>query len=319
MKHRSFILVLLLVSVCLFPAKGKPRVGVLDFTARSVSADESLSVSDLFRGELVTSGRFEVLDRNNMKNILKEQQFQQTGCTESACAVQIGRLLNMEFMIYGSVLRLGDSYFIQAEVVNIETARIVLTAKEKFFSMGNVDDAIRRVVDSLGGRLTTEREEPQRKDAGKNETKIDAARPAAQTARPEKQEPRIESRWTTGKFWTFIGGLSALAAGGGCNAVGFITLGNANNYYNSTYLATAGVTSSEVATRYTTYSGMVTTGDILNISAYSLYGVGVGLLVWSLFFMPDEPVKKAYAVPMVDIAMSPAGGIDMRISCAMRW
>ena len=47
-----------------------------------------------------------------MNDILKEQGFQQTGCTDASCAVQAGQLLNVKYMIIGSVDRVGNIYSI---------------------------------------------------------------------------------------------------------------------------------------------------------------------------------------------------------------
>jgi hypothetical protein len=45
-----------------------------------------------------------------MEKILAESSFQQTGCTSSECAVQIGKILNVKHMIVGSLSKLMDTY-----------------------------------------------------------------------------------------------------------------------------------------------------------------------------------------------------------------
>ncbi|MBI4977972.1 MAG: hypothetical protein HZC28_10830 [Spirochaetes bacterium] len=65
-----------MTALSLYP-QVKNRVGVLNFVAKGVSATEASAVSDLFRSELVSSGKFDILDRNNMDKVLKEQEFQQ--------------------------------------------------------------------------------------------------------------------------------------------------------------------------------------------------------------------------------------------------
>ena len=100
------------------------NVAVIDFTGKKISDDEASMITDLFRGQLVEAKIFSVLDRNNMKRILEEQAFQQTGCTDSACAIKIGQLLNMHYIIVGSVMKLGNTYVLSVDMINVETGKI---------------------------------------------------------------------------------------------------------------------------------------------------------------------------------------------------
>ncbi len=153
LKLYFIIILLLLISAAVYGEEQKPRVGVLDFTAIKVPNPEALVVGNIFRGDIVSANVFDVLDRNNMNAILAEQEFQQSGCTEASCAVQIGKLLNMEYMLYGSVSRLGDSYIIQVEMINIETSKIFLSAKKKFVSIEKADEAVSIIISDIQTKM----------------------------------------------------------------------------------------------------------------------------------------------------------------------
>jgi len=84
-----------------------------------------------------------------MDKILKEQSFQQTGCTDSECAVQIGRLLNMDYMITGTLVKLGSSYFITVSIIDVETSRIEQSFRSPGFVMVNVEI----IINDLSGRI----------------------------------------------------------------------------------------------------------------------------------------------------------------------
>ena len=138
-----------LFSLEILSQPAKIRIGVLDLSANNVSQADANTLTGLLRGELVRHGAFDVLDRNNMNAILKEQEFQQTGCTEQACAVRIGQLLNMQSMVYGTLARLGESYVITVDLIDIQSGRITQSAKEKFAKLDNADDALTRIVNML--------------------------------------------------------------------------------------------------------------------------------------------------------------------------
>ena len=332
---RSIHLCFFIPVICLslFAQDRKPRIGVLDFTAAGVSASDAQVVGEMFRGETVNSGAFEVLDRNNMNSIMKEQQLQMSGCTESACAVQIGRLLNMEYMLYGSLSKLGSVFIIQVSMANIETAQIVVSTKEKFPAIENADEAINRIVNNLKWKvadyqreLLQKRRERGLADPPRTEPKK-AGNPVA--SEPKKEDKTAGAKttirtaaggteWSTLKWTVLFSTAGALAAGGTLNILGALQQSGAESYYASTYMTESGGALSVYDTKYTTYQGMITAGNIENIIAYSLYGVAAALAVW-WFFIPDVPaMKDASILPSVSPVFAENGALD-GASLAFTW
>jgi hypothetical protein len=105
-----------------------PRIGVLDLTSENVPPAEVRLLSDRLRVELFNTGQFTVVERERMEEILREQGFQQSGCTATECVVQIGRLLGADKMVAGSVGRVGEMYTISLRIVNGETGALERTA-----------------------------------------------------------------------------------------------------------------------------------------------------------------------------------------------
>jgi len=102
----------------------KINAAVLDLEARGqASALVAASVSDFIRSGLLESGRFSIVDRSNMETILKEQGFQKSGCTTSDCAVEIGKLLNVEKMVVGTINKVGTRYTISIWLVDVESGK----------------------------------------------------------------------------------------------------------------------------------------------------------------------------------------------------
>jgi len=107
----------------------KINIAVADFDAQNISQSEAAVVSDFLRGDLVKIGKYRVVDRQNMALILAEQGFQQTGCTTNECAVQMGKILNVQRIIVGKISKLFGLYYIIADMVNVETGEILLSNK----------------------------------------------------------------------------------------------------------------------------------------------------------------------------------------------
>lgn len=103
----------------------KPHVAVLNLEGREgVAETQAATLSDRLRGHLVNTRAFVVLDRANMEAVLSEHGFQQTGCSSTQCAVQIGKILNVQKMITGSIGKVGKTYAINLVVINVESSRI---------------------------------------------------------------------------------------------------------------------------------------------------------------------------------------------------
>ncbi|MBI4979472.1 MAG: PEGA domain-containing protein [Spirochaetes bacterium] len=128
----------------------KTRVGIIDFSTKGgVSASDAETIGEIFRSKLVTRDVFDVLERNSMNSILKEQELQNTGCTESSCAVQIGKILNMEYMIYGTIMQASDNFYLTITMIHIESSKTIISIDDKFTSIENIIQNIPDIVKKL--------------------------------------------------------------------------------------------------------------------------------------------------------------------------
>lgn len=126
----TIILSLLLIGNLTAQGAGKINIAVMDLEVLDVSASAKKALSDRLRTELFNTGRFAVMERNKMDDILKEQGFQQSGCTTNECVVEAGRLLGVDRMIAGSIGKVGTIYTVSLRMIDIETSRIMLTKTE---------------------------------------------------------------------------------------------------------------------------------------------------------------------------------------------
>lgn len=124
-------------------------IAVLDFKPQDVSAADATFVSEFFRQDLVMSGEITVVERSNLEQVLTEQGFQQTGCTEQDCAVQIGKMLNISSIIIGSFGRLLDTYQITIRLIDVETGKIIYADNETCYSSAKLKNATKKLADRL--------------------------------------------------------------------------------------------------------------------------------------------------------------------------
>jgi len=99
-------------------------VAVLDFNGANITKDELVILADRLSSEIFKLGEYTVVERSAMDEILSEQGFQQSGCTTTDCAVEVGALLGVQRMVTGSIGKIGNLYTITAKSINVETGAL---------------------------------------------------------------------------------------------------------------------------------------------------------------------------------------------------
>ncbi|HAM37890.1 MAG TPA: hypothetical protein DCP53_00595 [Elusimicrobia bacterium] len=122
---------------------------VTDFEAKNISQIEASEISDLIRSELINIGTFNVVEKNDMQNILTGLAFQQTSCATVECAILIGRILNVEKMVVGSVSKLIDTYYITVNLVEVATGEILKSQNEKTYSKDELSSLCRNIAQRI--------------------------------------------------------------------------------------------------------------------------------------------------------------------------
>ena len=124
----------------------KTKIGIFDLTSYNVPAATATAVSEILGTELFNTGRFTIVDRKNMDKILKEQAFQRTGCTTTDCAVEVGRILNINNMVIGSLSKLGNTYKINIQLVDVEKGEVITANDAECSSEDKLSEAATRLA-----------------------------------------------------------------------------------------------------------------------------------------------------------------------------
>ncbi|MEA2081175.1 MAG: conjugal transfer protein TraF [Elusimicrobiota bacterium] len=130
------------------PDSEKINIAVTDFEARApLSRSETAFISDFVRGDLVTNGRFNVVEKNSMDKILAEQGFQNSGCSSADCAVAMGKILNVKTIIVGSCGKLLNKYIVTLNAVEVESSKIVYSDNISVDNPDDLRDSVAGLVD----------------------------------------------------------------------------------------------------------------------------------------------------------------------------
>lgn len=98
-------------------APSKRRIAVLDFDYATVhqwvydifGSDQDIGkgIADMLVTNLVRNGTYSVIERKQLDQVLREQNFQQSGRADPSSAVQLAKILGVDAIIIGSITQFG--------------------------------------------------------------------------------------------------------------------------------------------------------------------------------------------------------------------
>jgi len=143
-------LALLIAALCAGAAPAVPEkltYAVLPLkSAQGVLPGEADLLTDRLRNELFNTGKVDVMERDQMQEVLKEQGFQKSGaCTDEACMVEIGKLLGVRRLVAGSLGKLGGLYMINIRGIDVQSGKIVRAVSKDI--KGGIEDVVRILRD----------------------------------------------------------------------------------------------------------------------------------------------------------------------------
>lgn len=147
---KLFFFLMMMISFSL-AAQEKMRIAIMDLEPKDMSASDAGKISELIRNEMINTGKYTVIERAQMNTLLKEQGFQQAGCTDVSCAVEMGKLMSARKILVGSVMKLGAKIILTGRIVDIEKG--VAEFSEK--STANDQDHLSEAVSDFVARLST--------------------------------------------------------------------------------------------------------------------------------------------------------------------
>lgn len=92
----------------------KKKIGVTKFDAnftvnlpRGGHYDIGTGATDMLINELVKNKNYEVMERTQLAQVMQEQRLGATGAVDDSTAAQMGKLIGLDYIVYGKVLSAG--------------------------------------------------------------------------------------------------------------------------------------------------------------------------------------------------------------------
>ena len=140
----------------------KKTVAILYFDNHTGSPDNDplgKGISSMMISDLSSVKEIQIVERERMQDLIKEQDLQHTRYFDSTTAVKTGRMIGAEYVVVGAFATVKPQMRIDTRVVRVETGEVVKTAQvtgdeDKFFDL---EQALAdKLIDGLGLALSPE-------------------------------------------------------------------------------------------------------------------------------------------------------------------
>ncbi len=106
----------------------KKTIAVIEFENIGQTAQDNhlgQSLTEIFSQIFSNASNFRVVERRDLKRVLKEQALQQTGITDQGGVVETGRIRNADLLLSGRVIEVGNGFQINAKLTDVSSGETI--------------------------------------------------------------------------------------------------------------------------------------------------------------------------------------------------
>ena len=142
----TFIFAVLPISAVLAEQE-KDRLLVIPLMAqKGIDQEEAILLTDILSVEIHRSGRFTILNREDMKAILDEKEFELVmGCDDNICLLENVEKLAVNKLIAGNIGKLGEKYIITIRLINEDGENEVMERESCDCEISELDKTIEQI------------------------------------------------------------------------------------------------------------------------------------------------------------------------------
>jgi hypothetical protein len=126
------------------------KTAVAIYASTGSSYQDAYVYSEFLRTEMSSTGRFVVIPRDRMNELLTRGNLMLLSCAEPNCAAQMGKALNVRQMLVGLLSKTEEGYQVTVLLVNPATGQAILKGQDKGSELSDVcssaKDLARRLV-----------------------------------------------------------------------------------------------------------------------------------------------------------------------------
>lgn len=168
MRNRIALVLALAISPFAFSApvaleSERTLVAVMPLVSSDLHTSELAVLTERLRIELARSGRFQVMEQEEMESLFRRVGFQEGSCVSTDCLVRAGQALGVELAIGGTVGKVGRTYTITTRLVSVRTRETLSVIPQDV--AGEVDILLTSGIPGIAEKIVATMIRPDTKEA----------------------------------------------------------------------------------------------------------------------------------------------------------
>lgn len=129
-----------------------PKLAIIGFDATSSQLNQP-ELTELLRIEISKHGLYETVDRYEIMESLAAAGIVNTECYSKSCLIKAGDILKVDYMLSGSLDKIGESIFIRVRLLNMSTQSIEKEIVREFLNIpAKVNTMISICINEMVGK-----------------------------------------------------------------------------------------------------------------------------------------------------------------------
>ncbi|MCI5158184.1 MAG: hypothetical protein D3906_07025 [Candidatus Electrothrix sp. AUS1_2] len=140
---------------------GRKNIAVVDFTDLDGNVTQlGRFIAEELSGALAEKGQgFEVVNRSNLKLILKEHKLFEKGVIDQKAAMRLGEIAGVQALVTGTITPLTENIRLSVNVLDINTAKVIENKRENIPRTTDINELLNKEITvEAGGQTTTKKE-----------------------------------------------------------------------------------------------------------------------------------------------------------------
>ncbi|MBD3392259.1 MAG: PEGA domain-containing protein [Chitinivibrionales bacterium] len=151
--HRIVLLVVAAASVAL---SAGIDIAIMDLEPLGAPPEQVRKATEILRTQFTQHPLFQVIERGRLSELLEEQKLQLSGLTSAGKAVEVGNVLNVRKLVFGSVAATDSryvKYLLTIRMVDVENGAVELAENIDVAAEDDWREACTKLVAAIAGKM----------------------------------------------------------------------------------------------------------------------------------------------------------------------
>jgi TolB-like protein len=286
----------------------------LDIQDERVARDDAELLARILATEIANTHKYTVLPRTStIETVIQEQGVQKSGLTERTTLAAIGKALNAQYVLSGTITNLGRQNLFTAQILDIETATLQPGAgsSRQYRNLEDGVNLMRELAQEISGVADEEKAAAREQEQREARMAAERERQEAAAARERAEEEAAVQKWKNSLIYgglrlgvspRFYGLSKDISAGQAENGASFEAALQVSAYLFSLFDIEVGLqTELSFGMDTVSYSGTDNIGGFT--ASFASSSLLIPLLAKSSYRMPNGFVVSMFTGPYFPISL----------------